>query len=190
MEPATIILTRTSGLSQSAREKEFIRLIQLGNVPSWTWTTFCVRENIKVMRDFLSVGTDEDYAWIPLTPAGAQAVLGVHGMRLPNRTEADATFELARDTGGFIPFSSFSPARGETRWGNKAILATQRYNERKNKIGLVDGQKKYVLGLAHGHVVIYGGHSRDGKIVQPYNAQSHSADYLDYSHGIRGVVVV
>lgn len=188
-ESATSIMARTSGMSQTAREREFIRLINSGNVPSWTFTTVQIRNGLSVTPDFIAVGTDEDYIWVPLTPAGAMLVLGQIGFRLPTRSEAEAIYAYALASGNNIPFQSFTPTSGQTRWGNLAMTTS------KNKImrvlngrrGLIDGHKKYVLGERNGKVLIYGGHYADGSLVQPYS-DIHDASYLDYSHGIRGVV--
>lgn len=191
-EGATSILARTAALSQDAREREFVALVERGNVPSWTWSAAPVRPGLAAMTDFLAVGSDDDFVWIPLTPRTAAAVLAAHGMRLPTRSEADAIFAAARSGGGFLPFQSFSPRHGQTRWGSDAISETRRRieAERGGRRGLLDGHKKYVLGRAvvngEGRVIIYGGHTQDGAQVQPCSTV-HDESYLDYSHGIRGV---
>ncbi len=193
-EPATAILARTQGMSQMAREREFVALIQRGNVPLSTWDMVPIRYGLSAMADFLAVGTDGDFMWVPLTPMAAMEVLAPRGMRLPHRDEADAIFAAARAQSGFVPFQAFSPMHGQTRWGNTAIASTrQRLEvERAGRKGLLDGHKKYVLGHAvvngEGRVIIYGGHTYDGASVQPYSTV-HADSYLDYSHGIRGVRV-
>ena len=189
LETGSQIMSRTSGMSQSAREQEFIRLVNAGNVPSWTFTTVQIRSNLAVTPDFIAVGTDEDYIWIPLTPSGAVQILGPRRMRLPMRSEADAIYAHAVAIGNNIPFQSFTPAHGQTRWGNTAMTASRDKILRalNGRRGIIDGHKKYVLGERNGKVLIYGGHYADGSQVQPYS-DIHDASYLDYSHGIRGVV--
>lgn len=190
-EGASAIMIRTARMSQHAREQEFLRLIRLNNVPSWTWNTVDIGGGKRVTKDFLSIGHDEDFMWIPLTPSAATQLLIEHGLRLPNRAEAEATYAYARANGGFLAFQSFSPERGQTRWGNTAVSqsAQKIKNTMTQAAPVFDGHKKYVLGRTNeGKVIIFGGHHADGGQVQPYSTL-HDESYLDYSHGIRGVAV-
>lgn len=192
-EPATAFLARTAGLSETAREREILASIARGNVPSWTWSLVSVPvagRSIMVMPDFLSLGTDQDFIRVPLTPAGAASVFGAHGLRFPTKAEADAVFAAARARGGHVGFRAWSPHDGFSRGSNRALAEHHATTEtgRAGRSGLLDGHAKYVLGQQGSKVVIYGGwYAGTGATpVQPLYS-GHTATYLDYSHGIRGV---
>lgn len=192
-EPASAFLARTARMSEATREREFLASIARGNVPSWTWSLVDVPGVGRVMPDFLALGTDQDFVRVPLTPSGAAAVLGPRGMRLPTQREAEAIFAAARARGGHVGFRAWSPHDGQGRGSNTALAehhaATER--ARTGRTGLLDGHQKYVLGQVNrdgrAWVVIYGGWGTNGALVQPLFTH-HAATYLDYSHGIRGVM--
>lgn len=190
LETGSEILHRTAKLSQPAREEEFLTLIARGNVPSGTWGRVRIGPGLYAMPDFLAVGTDADFVWAPLTPRAAVEAISPLGFRLPTRAEADAVFKAALEGDGFLPFRSFTPRAGHTRYGSAALEESRaKINAAlRGRVGLLDGHKKYVLGrTSTGRVIIYGGHTDPNTRVQPYST-IHSETYLDYSHGIRGVV--
>lgn len=203
-EPASAFLARTSGLSESRREREIIAAAALGNVPSWTWqlvdvvipaTRTAPQRTLRVMPDFFAIGTDTDFARVPLSPDGAASVFAMHGLRFPTIAEVEAIHSSAAARGGFVPFDDWEPRPGASRSSNIAIAESNAAAERRRagRGGLLDGEMKYVLGKVHSaaenrdKVRIYGGWYADGRRVQP-DSTIHIASYLDRSHGIRGVV--
>lgn len=61
---------------------------------------------------------------------------------------------------------------------------------RAGRSGLLAGHKKDIvitprLAAQKDRVAIYGWHQLSGHPIQPLNPASHSAEYVDYSHGVR-----
>ena len=139
-----------------------------------------------VMPDYLAIGSEKDWARIPLTPMAAQAVADSLGCFLPTRKMVNDIYVAARVKLDPVPMYIFRDST-ITMWQHHLIIEGQR-NGRK---GLIAGIKKDVVisdkilrDPKPSRVAIYGWHTMDGKPIQPLYT-GHVNWYEDYSHGIR-----
>jgi hypothetical protein len=140
----------------------------------------------QVTADYLSLGTDEDWCRIPLTPMAAQRIADAWSCFLPTRKMVDAIYLAAKVKLEPVPMYAFrdSPV---TMFQHHLIIEGQR----KGREGLIAGIKKDIVlsPIVPAHTkpnreAIYGWHRMTGKAIQPLYA-GHVNWYVDYSHGIR-----
>lgn len=136
--------------------------------------------------DYLSLGTNDDWARIPLTPMAAQVIADSFHCFLPTRKMVNDIYEQAVVKLPPVPMYAFRDS-SVTMWQHHLIIEGQR----KGKKGLIAGIKKDVV--LSGKVTrdskpdreaIYGWHKPDGKPIQPLYT-GHINWWVDYSHGIR-----
>jgi hypothetical protein len=115
-----------------------------------------------VAPDYLSIGNNDDWARIPITPMAAQKIADNFQCFLPTRKMVDDIYKAAKIKG-----------------------------QRKGKNGLIAGIKKDVVisgkisrDSKPDREAIYGWHKSDGKPIQPLYT-GHINWWVDYSHGIR-----
>lgn len=140
----------------------------------------------EVAPDYLSIGTNEDWARVPLTPMAAQAIADSLHCFLPTRKMVNEIYEQSNIKLAPVPMYAFRDS-SVTMWQHHLIIEGQR----KGKKGLISGIKKDVVisNVVSQHpkqnrVAIYGWHLLNGKAIQPLYA-GHVNWYVDYSHGIR-----
>lgn len=145
-----------------------------------------IRASYFVAPDYLSLGTDEDWARIPLTPMAAQRIADSFGCFLPTRKMVDDIYSQSKVKLAPVPMYAFRDS-SVTMWQHHLIIEGQR----KGRKGLIAGIKKDVV--LSGKVTrdskpdreaIYGWHKPDGKPIQPLYT-GHINWWVDYSHGIR-----
>lgn len=168
--------------------------ILAGNLPSFlrkltrvhTSITDSTGRRIKavffVTPDYLSIGSNSNWARVPLTPMTAQAIADSLHCFLPTRKMVNDIYAAARVQLEPVPLYAF---RDSTIifWHHHLIIEGQR----KGRKGLIAGIKKDVVSsgkITGRNVVIYGWHKLDGKPIQPLYG-GHVNWYVDYSHGIR-----
>ncbi|HMO33620.1 MAG TPA: hypothetical protein PKE63_01280 [Lacibacter sp.] len=144
------------------------------------------RAAVFVAPDYLAVGTDADWARIPLQPGTAQQVADRLDCFLPTRALVDAIYRAAAVRLEPVPLFAYRDST-PTWWHHHLILEGQRRGRR----GLVAGHKKDVVisgavlrDQRPNRVAIYGWHRTDGRPIQPLYT-GHVNTYVDYSHGIR-----
>ena len=145
-----------------------------------------IKAEIYVSPDYLSIGTDDDWARIPLMPATAQKLADTLHCFLPTRKIVDAIYKTARVKPEPVPLFSYRDST-VTMWHHHLIIEGQR----KGKKGLIAGIKKDVVisgrikrDARPNRVAIYGWHRMNGTPIQPLYT-GHIDQYVDYSHGIR-----
>ena len=186
---------RIAPLERDAREAAIEIEIARGNVPAF-WRRFVDvtlgDATISVAPDYLCVGADDDYFLVPLTPAVAQRLADRLGCVLPTRKMVDAIYRAAPlqlapapipPSAAMTSVAVFAQHNATVRAQREAALATHPPGT------LVAGHKKDVvitarLAGAPGKVAIYGWHRPDGSAIQPLYL-GHTADWVDYSHGVR-----
>lgn len=145
-----------------------------------------IEATYQVTADYLSLGTDNDWCRIPLTPMAAQRIADAWGCFLPTRKMVDAIYQAAKVKLEPVPMYAFrdSPV---TMFQHHLIIEGQR----KGREGLIAGIKKDIVlsPIVPAHAkpnreAIYGWHRMTGKAIQPLYA-GHVNWYVDYSHGIR-----
>ena len=190
-------------LSREDRERQIEAEIRSGNVPDH-WKRFVpitLTSSIEskeqtllifVAPDYLSLGRDEDFLRIPLSPHVAQNVADQFECLLPTRRMVDKIYAAAEvvlkpqpmaPTDEMIRVSYFARH-------NQEIQNQLKERFPKNDRGqLLAGHKKDVV-LTHrladssSRVAIYGWHEAKDRPIQPLYV-GHAETWVDYSHGIR-----
>lgn len=185
------------------RDSLAVHEILAGNVPSFLKYMVPVRSLITdsngithravfyVLPDYLSLGTDKDWARIPLTPMAAQKIADTFNCFLPTRKMVDLIYQQAKVKPEPVPMYAYRDS-SVTMWQHHLIIEGQR----QGRTGLIAGIKKDVVLLdtsrhrgaakkpVNDRVAIYGWHQLNGMPIQPLYS-GHVNGYADYSHGIR-----
>ncbi|MBL7814668.1 MAG: hypothetical protein JNL70_06650 [Saprospiraceae bacterium] len=145
-----------------------------------------IRAHYFVTPDYLSIGTNEDFARLPLSPMLAQRIADSFHCFLPTRKIVNDIYAQAKVKLEPQPLFAFRDS-APTFYYHHLIIEGQR----QLKKGLIAGIKKDVVissKIMHdarpNRVVIYGWHKLDGQPIQPLYT-GHVNWYVDYSHGIR-----
>jgi hypothetical protein len=182
----------------AARDSLAVQEILSGNIPSFLQKFVAVNSEIKdslgithhaifyVLPDYLSLGTDEDWTRIPLTPMAAQKIADSFHCFLPTRKIVDLIYQQATVKLEPVPMYAFRDS-SVTMYQHHLIIEGQR----KGRKGLIAGIKKDVVISGKisrdpkpGREAIYGWHQSNGKPIQPLYS-GHINWWVDYSHGIR-----
>lgn len=187
-------------VSYNWRERDSLALeyANAGQVPDFYFrfvpvTTRLIMANGKevtatfyVAPDYFMVGTNSNWARVPITPMAAQKIADAYGCFLPTPFIVDAIYNASAVKLAPVPMYAYRDST-ITMWQHHLMIEGQR----KNKKGLISGIKKDVVisskVVEHekpNRVAIYGWHKLDGKPIQPVYA-GHVNWYVDYSHGIR-----
>ena len=190
-------------LSREDRERKIEAEIRAGNVPGH-WKKFVpisLKGDIEskeesliifVSPDYLSLGSDEDFLRIPLSPHVAQNVADHLECLLPTRRMVDqiyAAAEVVLKPQPMAPTDEMIRVSYFTRH-NREIQNQLKERYPKNDRGqLLAGHKKDVvltlrLVESSRRVAIYGWHEAKDRPIQPLYV-GHSETWVDYSHGIR-----
>jgi hypothetical protein len=139
-----------------------------------------------VIPDYLSIGSDKNFARIPLTPMTAQSIADSMHCFLPTRKMVNDIYKAAKVKLEPVPMYAFRDS-AVTMYQHNLIIEGQR----KLQKGLIAGIKKDVViteklsrDSKRDRVAIYGWQNLDGKPIQPLYT-GHVNWYVDYSHGIR-----
>lgn len=188
----------SAAYSWTERDSVAIQQIVNGNVPDFIQDFKPIKASItspkgKIIKaiyyvspDYLSIGNNDDWARIPLTPMAAQMIADTFDCFLPTRKIVDDIYNQSRVKLEPVPLLAFRDST-PTMYHHHLIIEGQR----KGRQGLVAGIKKDVVISAKvirdtrpNRVAIYGWHKLDGKPIQPLYT-GHVNWYVDYSHGIR-----
>ena len=143
--------------------------------------------------DYLSVGTDDDPFYTPLTPQSAQRIADLRGASLPTSRMVDLVWEEApvKLAPKPIPPSDQMTTVPVFEDHNQMVNAQllDRGAGSTTRAQMIAGHKKDVvltnrLNTAPGKVAIYGWHQLNGSPIQPVYT-GHTDQWVDYSHGIR-----
>ena len=185
--------------SLSEREAMALRLLLAGNFPPFMRQMTPVRISIpdppsgKMLRaifyvtpDYVSVGTRDDWARIPLNPGIAQILADSLACFLPTPKMVDAIWNQAAVQLDPVPMYAYRDS-AVTFWQHHLIIEGQR----KGRKGLIAGIKKDIVlsdrvaqDPRPNRVAIYGWHRKNGEAIQPLYS-GHVRHYVDYSHGVR-----
>jgi hypothetical protein len=190
------VMESVAHASRDAREQVLVQAVLEGNFPeslrTWTpvevkWTDAAGKEHVaayEVMPDYLSVGSDEDFVRIPISPQSSLTIADAFEAMLP-------TVKMVEDITKEAKVRLEPQPLMEDRDSVAAFLKSNALIEeqRASQAGLIAGIKKDVvltnrLNEKTNRVAIYGWHHRDGQPVQPLTIV-HVNWYVDYSHGIR-----
>lgn len=188
-----------AGMKWKERDSLVLREVLKGNLPSFLRRFVAVNVSMsdsvsgKVMKatyfvspDYLSIGVEEDWARISITPMAAQKIADTLNCFLPTRKMVDDIYKAAKVKLEPVPMYAYRDST-PTMWQHHLIIEGQRKGEK----GLIAGIKKDVVisgkmntGSKPDRVAIYGWHQLNGKPIQPLYT-GHVNWWVDYSQGIR-----
>ena len=197
--PGTEFYKQAAGMKWQARDSFVLEQLLAGNIPSFlkkfepvhtSITDSITRKTIKaiyyVAPDYLSVGTDDDWVRINITPMAAQQIADSFNCFLPTRKMVDDIYAAAKLKLEPVPMYAFRDST-PTMWHHHLIVEGQR----KGRKGLIAGIQKDVVISGKisrdpkpDRVAIYGWHKPDGKPIQPLYT-GHINWWVDYSQAIR-----
>ena len=139
-----------------------------------------------VAPDYLSIGSNTDWARINITPLAAQKIADSLDCFLPTTKIVDDVYKTAKLKLEPVPMYAFRDST-PTMWHHHLIVEGQR----KGRKGLISGIQKDVVISGKiprdpkpDRVAIYGWHKPDGKPIQPLYT-GHINWWVDYSQRIR-----
>ncbi len=202
----TELAGKITGLDISDREEIIVRELLSGNVPSFARKLKPVRisQVIKdksyelvyyALCDYLALGSDSDYLYIPLTPSTAQYIADKLQATLPTKKMVDDIYRSALNRLHPQPIPPSDkmttvPVFMQHTDSIKLQIAQKGFNRLSdsifagNKKDIIISNKIYSPDRNYDRVVIYGWHLSENNPIQPvYNG--HGASYADYSHGVR-----
>jgi hypothetical protein len=180
------------------REKVISLEILRGNVPEF-WRQFAdVTAEVtlddgkshevvyRVSPDYLSIGSDDDFVRMPLTPYVAQHIADMFGCVLPTSKMVDDIYRAADVKLAPLPLTKDRESLAVFLDHHKQI---QQAWENRQPRQVVVGIKKDVVVTNRllelpNRVALYGWHRLSGDPIQPLTTV-HVDWYVDYSHGIR-----
>ncbi|CAN5703147.1 hypothetical protein BH11BAC3_BH11BAC3_46330 [soil metagenome] len=182
----------------AARDSVAVREILSGNMPAFLGKFVAVRSQIRdstgkihravlyVSPDYLSVGTNNGWARIPLTPMAAQKIADSFHCFLPTKKIVDLIYQHATVKLEPVPMYAFRDS-SVTMWQHHLIIEGQRQGRK----GLIAGIKKDLVlsgkmlsDSRPNREAIYGWHQLNGIPIQPLYT-GHINWWVDYSHGTR-----
>lgn len=193
-----------TSLSLVDREKKIFEEVRSGNVPTFLKSLFPVaisklidgKEYVLVLwvaPDYLAIGNDQDYFYIPTTPILAQRIANLTRTMLPTKLMVDAIYKqawLKLEPQPIPPTPAMVTVPVFIKHNELLKEQMKRVNPEAYVGQLTAGNKKDIIisnkiyGQPTPRVVIYGWHKLDGKTIQPvYN--KHTNTWADYSHGVR-----
>jgi len=190
-------------LPLQVREERIWREVTAGNVPDFLRKLIpvpvsavvdgrTVSGRFFVAPDYLAVGSDNDYLFVPLTPYTAQRLASRLRCTLPTPKMVDEIYAaaMAKLTPSPIPPSPAMTTVAVFVTHNATVYSQRLAALSQAPLGsLVAGDKKDIvickaLRDTPGHVAIYGWHKSDGNPIQPLYL-GHVGYWADYSHGTR-----
>jgi hypothetical protein len=180
------------------RDSLFLECFNQGNVPDLFFRFKPIRFDYKdslgngykitfyCSPDYAMIGTNKDWARVPLTPMAAQVMADSLHCFLPTRKMVDLIYQNSNIKLEPVPMYAYRDST-VTMWQHHLIIEGQR----KGMKGLISGIKKDIVICSEAafkgkdnRVAIYGWHKPDGKPIQPLYT-GHVNWYADYSHGAR-----
>lgn len=193
-----------TGLSLINREKRIYEEVKNGNIPSFLLklkplqiekviNTKIYKLEIYVLPDYISIGTDSNFFYVPTTPMLAQQIAGLTNSILPTKKMVDSIYANAKiklEPQPIPPSKEMTTVPVFIAHNNIVLKQLEEFKQQHSQSELTAGNKKDIIisnkiyGQPTPRVVIYGWHKLDGKPIQPaYN--KHTNTWADYSHGVR-----
>lgn len=199
-------VNQVKNLSIIDREIAVVSEILSGNVPSFSRKLKAITINQSIsgnsyalsfytLCDYMAIGSDEDYFYIPMTPSTAQYLADSLNCILPTKKMVDIIYNNAEFKLQPQPIPPSDTMTTVPVFWQHTGLVKQQFNQLgfdRSANNIVGGTKKdiiisnkiYSLDRNYERVVIYGWHLGVNNPIQPvYNG--HIAMYADYSHGVR-----
>lgn len=190
---------QTLALGWAGRDSVILERATKGNIPSFLKklqpVTVSIKDSVSqktiratfyVSSDYFSIGTDQDWARVPVTARTAKQLLEKMDCVAPTTKLVDVIYEQAVVKLEPVPMYAYRDSTA-TMWHHHLIIEGQR----KGRRGLISGIKKDIVfmkapgdSVRADRVGIYGWHKPDHRPIQPFY-QGHVWWYADYSHGLR-----
>ena len=190
-------LESTKGMSRSQREAAILSEIQKGNVPEFArqMKEIQLQNNghtgtLRVMPDYLAIGSDQDFVRIPMDPKTAQKIADQTGTSLPTTKMVDEIYKQADTKLNPQPLPPGAQMMSNDYYQRHNNMVEDQMARRGVQHGALTAghQKDLVISnrlTQHpDRVAIYGWHQPDGKPIQGLSTV-HENTYADYSHGVR-----
>ncbi len=181
------------------RDSFVLRELLAGNVPPFlrkfvpvyvsvhdSLTGRVIKATYYVAPDYLSIGTEGDWARIHITPKAAQQIADSFHCFLPTKKMVDDIYKAAKVKLEPVPLFAFRDST-PIMWHHHLMVEGQR----RGRKGLIAGIQKDVVISGKisrdprtERVAIYGWHRLDGTPIQPLYT-GHIFWWVDYSQGIR-----
>jgi hypothetical protein len=189
---------QTSSLSSADRDRAVVAELERGNVPSFLRQLTPVRlasvsgrqaaATIWVTPDYLAIGSDDDFLYVPLNYYSATFIADRFGSVLPTARMVDAIYEQSEHQLKPTPLPA-GPLMRSNLYLSKYQQCIDHQRAGLPLGELISGHKKDLvltnrLRQFPGRVAIYGWHRAPGRPIQPLSTV-HGAQYVDYSHGVR-----
>ena len=193
-----------SSLTLEKRESLIFIEIKKGNVPNFLRKLKLIKDSATidqkvyiidyyVLPDYLAIGNDEDFFYVPMTPILAQKIADLTKASLPTRQMVDRIYQNAAiklEPQPIPPTKLMTTVPVFIKHNQLVKAQLAPYLSEHQNSSLTAGHKKDIVisskiyGEKSNRVVIYGWHKLDGKPIQPlYN--KHVNTWADYSHGVR-----
>ena len=194
-------MKKIAKLDGGAREKAMVSEILKGNVPSFLRKLSPIDTKLTsgpyrgrtlryyALPDYLAIGSDSDYIRVPLNLYSVEKLSEQLDLSLPTVKMVDDIYDRAKQK--YVP----SPVINKLKISSTTnIVMHNELLKRQFKTAyragvLTAGHKKDVVQSRRilrkpGSIAIYGWHRGKARPIQPLST-AHSAEYADYSHGIR-----
>jgi hypothetical protein len=192
---------RVAELSGTARDALVEAELLAGNVPQFLRRLVPVMLSgrdaagpvhltVCVLPDYLAVGTDRDFVFVPMGLAAALEVASHLGFELPTPGLVDAIYRQSAVKLEPLPLPAGDEMRSTAYFFHHSELIARQRDALGAALGeLTAGDKKDLVLSSRlwsnpGRVAIYGWHRAAGRPIQPLSTV-HGARYADYSHGVR-----
>ncbi|MEK7433795.1 MAG: hypothetical protein AABZ74_11730 [Cyanobacteriota bacterium] len=195
-------IENTKGLPRDQREKMILNEVLTGNVPDFARnfkeitlsSTDSLGQNhtgkIKILPDYVSIGSNDNFIRIPMDPMTAQKIANKTGTMLPTKKLVNDIYKnsTVKLTPQPLPAGS-TMMSSEYYQKHNAMVENQRISKGYNLGEITSGHQKdlVITNLLDSNpkkVAIYGWHQQNGKAIQPLST-IHEDTYADYSHGVR-----
>jgi len=199
-------VNQITGLSLKDREKAIVKEVLSGNVPSFSRKLKPLRVNKTIgadsyeltfytVCDYMAIGSEEDFLYVPMTPSTAQYLADRLNCSLPTSKIVDVIYNgsgLKLDPQPIPPSDKMItvPVFSQHTDSIKQQISQIAYNRSADSIiaghkkDIIISNKIYSSDRNYDRVVIYGWHLSVNNPIQPvYNG--HISQYADYSHGVR-----
>ena len=193
---------QVQGMSDDEREAAILDQALSGNFPTFLHHSdpvtltgrstdgAAIAITVCVAPDYLAIGSDSDYLFVPMRLRTALVVANRYDSVLPTRRIVDAIYAQAR-----VHLQPQPLPAGDTMrttgyyWHHSELVREQRQAFAEPLGSLTAGDKKDLVLTNRfwtnpQRVAIYGWHHADGQPIQPLSTV-HGARYADYSHGVR-----
>jgi hypothetical protein len=195
------------GMSDDERESAILEQALSGNFPTFLrWSdpvTLSGRSadgrpvtiTLCVAPDYLAIGSDSDYLYVPMRLKTAITIANRYNSVLPTPKIVDAIYDQAKVHLAPQPLPAGNTMRTTGYyWHHSQLVREQRLSAGAPPGALTAGDKKDLVltnrSWTHlARVAIYGWQHPGGQPIQPLSTV-HGSRYADYSHGVRLVSAV